>query len=240
MEKKIFIIKVGTTFPSTAREFGDFDLWTLKGLGCADYEAVVIDAEHGEPLPSAEECAGVVVTGSHDMVTDNLPWSARVAEWIPSLVEGNVPYLGICYGHQLLAHALGGKAGFHPRGTEVGTVEIHLLPASGDDPLFKSLPSTFPAHVTHAQTVLKLPEGAVHLATNSFEPHHTFRVGTCAWGAQFHPEYDASIMRSYIVNEAEDLKKEGIEVQAILNSVKETPLANSILKKFCDIAKSRR
>lgn len=239
MKKQIFIIKVGTTFSSTALEFGDFDLWTLKGLGCADNEATVIDAEHGEPLPTAEECAGVVVTGSHDMVTDNLPWSARVAEWIPTLMELNVPFLGICYGHQLLAHALGGEVGFHPKGTEVGTVDIHLLTSYSNDPLFKSLPSTFPAHVTHAQTVLTLPQGAVHLATNSFEPNHAFRIGKCAWGVQFHPEYDASIMRSYIVNEAEDLKKEGIDVGPILDSVKETPFAASILRRFYHIATKR-
>jgi len=169
------------------------------------------------------------------MVTDNLPWSARVAEWIPTLMELNVPFLGICYGHQLLAHALGGEVGFHPKGTEVGTVDIHLLTSYSNDPLFKSLPSTFPAHVTHAQTVLTLPQGAVHLATNSFEPNHAFRIGKCAWGVQFHPEYDASIMRSYIVNEAEDLKKEGIDVGPILDSVKETPVAASILRRFYHI-----
>jgi GMP synthase (glutamine-hydrolysing) len=239
MKKQIFIIKVGTTFPSTALEFGDFDLWTLKGLGCNKDEAVVIDAEHGEPLPSAEECTGVVVTGSHDMVTDNLPWSVRVAEWIPSLITLNVPLLGICYGHQLLAHALGGKVGFHPRGTEAGTVDVHLLPSCGDDPLFKLLPSTFPAHVTHAQTVLELPKNAVHLAANSFEPNHAFRIGECAWGVQFHPEYDAAIMKSYLINEAEDLKKEGIDAQEIFGSVKETPVANAILRKFYAITKSR-
>jgi GMP synthase (glutamine-hydrolysing) len=238
MNKKLFIIKVGTTFPETAHDFGDFDRWTLNGLGCNDGEAVAIDAEHGEPLPSADGCSGVVVTGSHDMVTDNLPWSVKVAEWIPSLLKADVPFLGICYGHQLLAHALGGEVGFHPEGTEAGTVDVSLLPECADDPLLNSLPSIFPVHVTHAQTVLSLPDGAVRLAMNSFEPNHAFRIGKCAWGVQFHPEYDTNIMRSYIVNEAEDLKKEGIDFQPILNSVKETPVAASLLKRFYEIVKA--
>jgi len=232
MDKKLFIIKAGTTFPDTMLEYGDFDLWTVKGLGGRDDRICIIDAEHGDPLPDANECAGVVVTGSHDMVTDNLPWSVRVAEWIPSLVDGSVPFLGICYGHQLLAHALGGKVGFHPEGTEAGTVEINLLPGCADDPLFGSMPSSFAAHVTHSQTVVLLPKGAVRLAMNHFEPNHAFRAGRCAWGVQFHPEYTADIMRSYIINEKDDLIREGIDFRTVLDSVKETPAAASILRRF--------
>jgi GMP synthase (glutamine-hydrolysing) len=238
MHKKLFIIKIGTTFPETAREYGDFDLWTLNGLGCDAAEAVIIDAEHGESLPSADACSGVVVTGSHAMVTDNLPWSVEIEGWIPSLLKLDVPFLGICYGHQLLAHAMGGEVGFHPKGTEAGTVDINLLPQCNDDPLFKSMPSTFHVHVTHAQTVFKLPLGAVHLAMNSFEPSHAFRMGKCAWGVQFHPEYDTNIMRSYIMNEAGDLKKEGIDIHPILNSIKETPVAASILRRFHALSSS--
>jgi GMP synthase (glutamine-hydrolysing) len=237
MNKKLFIIKVGTTFPETAHEFGDFDRWTLNGLGCNQGEAVVVDAEHGEPLPSADECSGVVITGSHDMVTDNLPWSSEVTKWIPSLLKVDVPFLGICYGHQLLAHALGGEVGFHPKGAEVGTVDIRLVPQCMNDPLLGPLPSIFAAHVTHAQTVISLPEGAVRLAMNSFEPNHAFRIGKCAWGVQFHPEYNANIMKSYIINEAEDLSREGIDIRPVLDSVMETPVAASILRGFCQIAR---
>jgi GMP synthase (glutamine-hydrolysing) len=232
MDKYLFIIKVGTTFPDTMRAYGDFDLWTLKGLGSGSNGISVIDAEHGALLPGAEECAGVVVTGSHDMVTDNLPWSVKVAGWIPSLMKREIPFLGICYGHQLLAHALGGRVGFHPRGIEAGMVDISLLPECADDPLFCSLPSIFPAHVTHSQTVTMLPKGAVRLAMNPFEPHHAFRIGRCAWGIQFHPEYTADIMRSYIINEKEDLIRERLNFKTILDSVKETPVAASILRRF--------
>jgi len=234
-DKRLFIIKVGTTFPDTMREYGDFDLWTINGLGKRRDDTGVIDAEHGDPLPDANECAGVVVTGSHDMVTDNLAWSKKVAEWLPSLLEEEVPLLGICYGHQLLAHALGGKVGFHPEGTEVGTVEINLLPECAADPLFSSLPIAFSAHATHSQTVVLLPRSTVRLAMNGFEPNHAFRVGRCAWGVQFHPEYTAEIMRSYIINGKEDLLNEGIDIRPILDSVKETPVSASILKRFSEI-----
>jgi len=240
MNKKIYVIKVGTTFPDTKREFGDFDLWTLKGLGRCNNAMRVIDVKHGDPLPDANECSGVVVTGSHDMVTDNLPWSVRIVEWIPLLLYKRIPFLGICYGHQLLAHAIGGKIGFHPGGTEIGTVEIKLLPECVDDPLFCSIPSAFSAHVTHRQTVILLPNRAVRLAMNTFEPNHAFRIGKCAWGVQFHPEYTADIMRSYIINEKRDLLREGINIRSVLDSVRETPEAASILKRFNEVIVNRR
>lgn len=232
----LFIIKAGTTFPSTARQWGDFDLWIVKGLNLSLGDVCVVDAENGEVLPDVEACSGVIVTGSHAMVTDRLPWSVAIAAWIPSLVEAAVPFLGICYGHQLLAHALGGHVGFHPSGRETGTVNVHLLPDSSADKLFHTLPSPFKAHASHAQTVLSLPQGAIRLASNSFEPNHAFRFGSCAWGVQFHPEYDARIMESYIVQREKELAAAGRDVSELLRTIENTPVAAAILRRFAVIA----
>ena len=159
--KKLYILKLGTTFPGIAERFGDFDAWTLAGLGNGRIEACVLDVEHGASLPEAVECAGVVITGSHSMVTDELPWSVRVEKWLPSLLEAGTPIFGICYGHQLLARAAGGKVGFHPHGKEIGTVQVQVLPDGASDVLFGRLPQTFTAHATHSQSVLRLPPNAV-------------------------------------------------------------------------------
>lgn len=142
---KLYIIKVGTTFAATAQQYGDFDNWTGAVLREAGWEPVVVDAEHGDALPAIETCAAAVVTGSHSMVTDNLPWSVRLEGWLQSLLAANTPILGICYGHQVLAKAAGGQVDNHPGGIEIGTVGINLLPACADDPLFQSLPPAFPA-----------------------------------------------------------------------------------------------
>ena len=230
--KKLYIIKVGTTFPATLAQFGDFDVWTAAGLGIPSSDIVSLDVQNGAPLPAPDECASVVITGSHAMVTDRLPWSVALEEWIPLLLEKQVPILGICYGHQLLAQAAGGEAGFHPQGKEIGTVDVKLLPTAAGDPLFHALPPSFAAHVTHSQTVLTLPIGAQLLAANAFEPHHAFRLGDCAWGVQFHPEYSANIMRSYIEQQAEELVANGRDVAALLDAVQETPVAAEILRRF--------
>jgi GMP synthase (glutamine-hydrolysing) len=94
---------------------------------------------------------------------------------------------------------------YHPGGREIGTVDIDLLPAAVDDPLFASLPPGFSAHVVHAQTVMEPPPGAVRLAENAFEPTHAFRVGRRAWGVQFHPEFDLVRMTGYVDRLAADL-----------------------------------
>ena len=237
--KKLYIIKVGTTYAVTAARFGDFDAWAAAVLGPLGVETHVVDAEHGAALPAAFDCAGAVVTGSHAMVTDDLPWSIAAERWLPSLLEVRVPILGICYGHQLLARAAGGEVGYHPGGQEIGTVEVRLLPGCADDPLFRSLPPSFSAHAAHSQTVLRLPPGAVPLAANAHEPHHAFRLGDCAWGVQFHPEYDAGIMRSYIETERDELGATGRDVPGMLSAVSETPISAQTLRNFARIVEGR-
>lgn len=71
--KRSYIIKAGTTFPATAKQFGDFDRWTAAALGAVGVETCVLDAEHGAAFPAAGDCAGMVITGSQAMVTDDLP-----------------------------------------------------------------------------------------------------------------------------------------------------------------------
>lgn len=237
--QKLYILKVGSTFPDTAKQLGDFEQWTSAGLDLLDVPIAVLNVEQGAELPQVAECAGVVITGSHAMVTDNLPWSVQLENWIPALLEARVPLLGICYGHQLLARAAGGEVGYHPRGKEIGTVSIELLPAAAQDPLFRSFPSRFSAHTTHSQTVLLLPPGATRLASNNHEPNHAFVLHGCAWGVQYHPEYSAEIMRAYIRQQSTDLAATGRDLAALLAAVTETPVAAATLRNFAGIVASR-
>lgn len=234
--KKIHIIKAGSTFPETAARHGDFEELTKRGLGSRLAEVITVNACHGEPLPSPQECHAVVITGAHCMVTDNLPWSLAIEAWIPDLIRLQVPLLGICYGHQLLGRAMGGQVDFHPRGREVGTVEIKKTAAAQTDPLFKQLPEQFPAHTTHAQSVRTLPPKAVLLAENAFEPHHAFRVGPCAWGVQFHPEYSLEVMRDYLFKQQELLARTGQDVARLSEQLCETSAANALLARFASQA----
>lgn len=235
----VVIIKVGTTFPTTALQFGDFDAWTSAAMG-ADVAVSVVDAEHGEQPPAPSQCAGVVITGSHSMVSDELPWSLALEDWLRDALAVGTPILGVCYGHQLLAKAAGGEVGYHPEGKEIGTVSVELLAEAENDPLFAGLLSPFLAQVTHSQTVLRLPPGATRLARNDFEPNQAYRLGETAYGVQFHPEYSVDIMRSYIEQQTEPLTAAGRDVDALLAAVGETPVAAQLLTRFVALLRARQ
>jgi GMP synthase (glutamine-hydrolysing) len=238
--KALHVLQVGHTFPTTRARLGDFDQWTLTALSDGSSPLGVAvrvwDLADGADLPDPADCAGVVITGSHAMVTDELPWSVAVERWLPRVVDAGTPVFGICYGHQLLARALGGQVGYRAQGREIGTVEVTLDAAATVDPLFAGLPATISAHTTHAQSVMALPAGAVRLALNVADPNHAFRFGDTAWGVQFHPEFSVDVMRAYIVEQAVDLGDAGMDVHALVAGVHETPLAARVLHRFVKLA----
>ncbi len=162
-----------------------------------------------EPLPTPDNQTIAVLTGSWAMVTDRLAWSERTADWIRQAVAIDMPLFGVCYGHQLMAHALGARWRIIPGGRESGSQTITLSPWGVDDPLLSGLPATFPAHLSHLQTVNRLPEGATVLAASAHDPHQIVRYGPHAVSTQFHPEFTAPIARSLIRYREAVLQAEG-------------------------------
>lgn len=236
MLKKLFILKIGDTLPDLAARRGDFEDWFITGLGLGSDQLSVFDPRNGADFPPLEQVAGLLLTGSHSMVTEHLNWSERAARWTKSAVEAGIPTLGVCYGHQLLAHAFGGEVGNNPSGTQEGTTTIQLTPEGRADPLLGGLGvEQFEAQVSHAQSALALPPGAVRLAFDDWDANQAFRIGERAWGVQFHPEMDADIARTYIRAEQAELLAQGQSPQQILAGVRETPLAAGMLRRFAGI-----
>jgi GMP synthase (glutamine-hydrolysing) len=236
----LVIVKLGGTFETIRAQRGDFENWIADGLDSQTLPILVVDPRRGDALPSPDALSGAVITGSHAMVSHREPWSETTAAWLAQLVTNGTPVLGICYGHQLLAHALGGEAGNHPRGVEAGTVTVTLNEAAATDPLLRGMPAQFPAQVVHWQSALRLPEGAVPLASGEHEPVHAFRVGEHAWGVQFHPEFDADTMRGYIDQLHDQLKADGLDPDALRERVAATDNAAQLLGRFARIAEARQ
>ena len=221
------------------RRFGGFPHWIRVAAGLAADDTVAMNVERGDALPAREGFAGAMITGSAAMVTEQLPWSERSAAWLRDAAEAGLPLFGICYGHQLLAHALGGEVGDNPAGRQMGTIEVSLLPAAADDPLFAGVPDPFLAQSTHLQAVLRLPEGAVALATSERDRFHAFRWGDSAWGVQFHPEFSTAHMRGYLRARRVALAREGFDPQAMLRAASAAPHARGILRRFVREARKR-
>lgn len=233
--QNIAIIETGRTFPHLAARLGDFADWMAAGMGTNRNSLQVVPAFSGVQLPEANQLRGVVITGAHAMVTEGAPWMLRLEQWLADLVAQQVPVLGVCFGHQILARALGGTVDYRPCGREVGTVDVRLHPAAAADPLFGDLPQTFPAQVFHSQSVLQLPPGAKVLAGSDFEPHQAVAYAERAWGLQFHPEFDARIMRAYITDQADALRKEGADPERLLAAVRDTPASAGLLATFAGL-----
>ena len=234
--RPVLIVMLNDTPGDLARRRGGLADWIARGLRLPGGMLAVVDPRGGAELPSPRGLAGVVVTGSAAMVTDREEWSERTAAWLAGAVAADVPVLGICYGHQLLAHAMGGHVDYNPNGREFGTVEVRLLPEAADDGLLSHLPPVFRAQASHSQSVLRLPPGAVPLAANGHDRHHAFRLGRTAWGVQFHPEFDADIVRTFTRYRDASLRADGLCPESILAAVEETPHAASVLARFGRLA----
>ena len=233
MKPRVVILKTGTTYPQIKDQFGDFEDWFVARLS-SQLDLTIADVTQTRPPGRPQDWHGVVITGSPAMVSDREPWSEHAAEWLKDAVQANVPTFGVCYGHQLLAHALGGKVGYHPQGRETGTQSVRLFDSAQSDPLFRHLPQQFLAQLTHKQSVLELPPGAVLLGASDFEPHQAFRVGNNAWGVQFHPEFSDDVMRSYLRVQQPELEKEGLNSESLLNNVSPAPHATRLLELFSE------
>ena len=237
--RPILILKTGSTHAAIRERLGDFEDWIAAGLNEGGARAITHDALAGEPPAPLDSVAGIVITGSHAMVSDREPWSEALVPWLRAAVGASVPTLGICYGHQLLAHALGGDVAHHPDGVEIGTVEVRMHSAAQDDPLLGQLPTAFNAQAVHWQSVRRLPPQAVPLASSAHEAHHAFRVGRNAWGVQFHPEFSADALRAYLDGLGPTLAREGVDAAEVAAGLKDTPEAASVLGRFAQLALNR-
>lgn len=234
----ILIIQTGTTLPHLRARHRDFPHWFRTGLKLHPRHIEVMRVEHGETLPDVSCFGAAIITGSGAMVTERHDWSERTAEWLRGAMQQQLPLFGVCYGHQLMAHALGGEVGYNPRGREMGTIVIDCAHAAQTDALFSPLGSRFRAHATHLQSVLTPPQNAVVLARSALEDCHALRYAPRAWSVQFHPEFSTHAMRCYIQKRTSELHSEGLDAAALLGTVKPCPEARRLLRRFLHLARN--
>jgi GMP synthase (glutamine-hydrolysing) len=126
----------------------------------------------------------VIVSGSQSSVYHDEPWIAELATWVRGAIAADLPILGVCWGHQLLAQILGGTVE-HRGAYELGYVEVEQV---GSDPLFDGVPDPFTVFATHADEVMDVPDDVTVIARNDagIQAFRKERI----YGVQFHPEYD--------------------------------------------------
>jgi GMP synthase (glutamine-hydrolysing) len=220
---------------------GDLDMLFATAAGLPMSSVVNIDVQAGDDFPAADEVAAVILSGSAEMITDRHAWAEAEADWVRRN-RGKVPMLGVCFGHQLLTHALGGEVDWTPSGPEYGTVSIRPLAAARQDPLLGGLPTPFPAQSAHAQCALRLPADAQLLAEGD-SGIQAARFDESIWGLQFHPEFTAAMMRGLFTAYGDSYRRKGMDVDGLTAGLSDTPRAMSVVREFlalCGVAAQRR
>ena len=222
MTPTIGILKPGSTFADMIVRFGDYDAWFVRELEPTGPRTRV----HGPDgaLPDLDDADAWIVTGARSSVLDQDERVRRLLAWIREAVEREVPLLGVCYGHQAVAAALGGRVERHPAGWEIGTVEVELTEEGRTDPLFEGFPPRFQVQTTHEDQVVALPPGAVLLARNDHSPCQALAVGESCRTVQFHPEVGRAIAEDFVARRRPLLDRPV--------KVDDAPLAVRVLENF--------
>ena len=152
------------------------------------YEAVALS--EGETLPDPAKLDAVLITGSPAGVYEHTPWMTPLMKFIRAAAKANTPQVGICFGHQAIAYALGANVAKSDKGWGIGR---HVYDITAPQPWMGAAPpSTFSLGVSHQDQVLSLPPGAVLIGGNAFCPFAALSYPEAsAISFQGHPEYSA-------------------------------------------------
>lgn len=192
---RILIAKTGTTEPLVVQRHGDYDDWFITGLEAGGAAHAVVDAHLGAALPSLDGFDGVILTGSPLSVRDEAPWMAELGAWALRAAD-RIPVLAVCFGHQLVGEALGGRVEPNPRGGEYGTIEVTLTYAGASHPLFAGLGGRPSVQSTHRDVLVEPPSasGTVLLGSTPNTRWQAFGWGPRLHAVQFHPELPAEAL----------------------------------------------
>ena len=173
----IGILQTGHAPDALAPRHGDYpDLFArlLQGRDLTFRTFAVVDGEFPAGPHAAE---GWLITGSRHGAYDDLPWIPPLERLIRDIVAADVPLVGICFGHQIIAQAMGGRVEKHPAGWSVGRQDYDW---SGE---------RVALNAWHQDQVVEVPEGAEVLASNPFCANAALLYGTRAFTVQAHPEF---------------------------------------------------
>jgi GMP synthase (glutamine-hydrolysing) len=234
--KKLLIVKTGSAIDLVRQKYGDFEDLIINGAGIEQDLVEVFDAKDETltfPLP--DQYAGIIITGSHDMMTFADDWMLDLKEWITTIPGTGIPTLGICFGHQAMAEAFGGKVDYRDWGPEVGYVKVKFEAETQKDKLFGFMHDKAMVYQYHSQSVVGFPEKAFLLGSNNIDFYQVMRYNDYMWSCQFHPEFTEDVLKEYIQHNALHLTSEGLDPYELLTRLQPDETGSLLLKRFINI-----
>lgn len=225
----VLIIHTGDPDETLKTAYGSYAEIMQSAANLPDTSVHVVPVFLGEQPEAPQNYRAALITGSPAMVTDQEPWSERTAQWLRQAALDELPMFGVCYGHQLLAYAMGGQVDYNPAGREVGT---HAVDRIGEDPLMADMPRRFLAQMMHAQSVVQPPPGARVLARSALDGCQVMRMGRNIVSTQFHPEFTPAFMRAHLQRYGERYAREHLDAAALARELRGTPEATGLLGRF--------
>ncbi|MGL6310151.1 glutamine amidotransferase-related protein [Aeromonas veronii] len=184
--------------PDLADRFGPvYSEMFIRGFAALapELEFRVWSALDGELPEDLHECDAWLITGSrHDAYSD-IPWIQALRAWIRQAHDADVKLVGVCFGHQVIAQALGGEVVKSTKGWGLG-VSVH--PMLADEPWMAPARDQIRILASHQDQVALLPPGATRLAGNDFCPNFMFLQGDHIVAIQGHPEFSVEYNRALI------------------------------------------
>ena len=215
-------------FPNDGQKVVEF----LKPLR-PDWSYEVVPVKDGVLPASPGEFDGYVITGSPASVNDgSLPWVRQLLEFIRAVHAARQPLVGLCFGHQAVARALGGLVARNAAGWGLGTAptQWHL-----DRPWMTPPQATTTLMAAHNEQVIRMPEGALCLGGSDFCPIGSMQIGQHIWTTQFHPEMPLVFMQALLGYLTDKLDADTMaRAHASLANAADVPLFGQWMVQFFD------
>lgn len=188
MVKKIGILQCDSTNLEFRDEHGNYPGMFISTFQSIDrnLEFAIYDVQNNQYPPYLEECDAYLITGSRYSVYDDEDWIRKLESYVLELRSRKHPLIGICFGHQIIAKALGGKSELAPQGWGVG---VHRYKKLLSNSWLSPDVENFSLVVSHQDQVTELPDGAELVAESDFCPNAAFRIDDYILTFQGHPEF---------------------------------------------------